>query len=99
MAVGWCREFLQHLAPPVAIGRSVHGQLERGFAAGFAPYRRPAKQPPAQRVQLAFLQLPQAALQQHAQVVGGDGQMMQRLRAPEAVHAQPFDSELSARPL
>ncbi|MDB6131095.1 MAG: hypothetical protein JWM04_2202, partial [Verrucomicrobiales bacterium] len=56
-----------------------------------------AKQTPAQSVEFAFLQLAQPPLQQHAQVVSGDGQVMQRFGAPEIFHRQSFDSELIAQ--
>src|SRR5208283_5563129 len=55
------------------------------------------KQSPPQCVELAFFQLPQPSLQQHAQVVGGNRQMMHGLGAPEIVHAQPFDAKLPAQ--
>ena len=90
MAVGQSGEFGQDIVPPVSMSLAPHRQLERGFASRPAPHRRPAKQAPAQSVQFAFFQLAQAPLQQHAQVVGGDGQMMHRLGAPEIAHAQPF---------
>jgi len=58
MAAGEGGEFGQHFAPPVAIGSSVDGQFEHGFATRPTPHRRPAKQSPAELVQLAFFQLP-----------------------------------------
>ena len=33
-------------------------------------------------------------MQQHTEVIGGNGQMMRRLSAPEVVHAEQFDPEL-----
>jgi hypothetical protein len=97
MAVGRGGEFGQHFPPPVAIGGPTHGQFERGFATRPAPDCGPAKQPPAQRVQFAFLQLSQSPLEQHAKVVSGNGQMVQGFRAPEVFHAQPLDAKLPAQ--
>ncbi len=99
MAVGQRREFGQYFPPPVAIGDATNGQFERGFAARPTPHCRPVEQPPAQGVQLAFFQLSQPPLQEHTQVVSGNGQMMERLGAPEVVHAQPFDAKLAASSL
>ena len=87
MAVGERREFFKDFPPPVAIGVTPHGQFERGFSTRPTPHRRPVKQTPAQGVQLAFLQLSQPPLQEHAQIVGGNRQMMERLCAPEVVDA------------
>jgi hypothetical protein len=98
MAMGQGRQFVQDFAPPVSTLFSTHGQFERRFAPGKAPHRRRPKEPPAQGVQLAFLQLAQSPLQQHAQVAGREGHVMHRLRAPELVHAQPIDP-LQARHL
>ena len=97
MAVGRRGEFGQYFPPPVAMGGPADGQFERGFAAGPAPDRGPAKQPPAQGVQFAFFQLSQSPLQEHTEVVSGDRQMVQGFRAPEVFHAQPFDPKLSAQ--
>ena len=97
MAVGERGEFGQHFPPPVAVGGTPHGQFDRGFATGSAPHRRPPKQLPTQGVQFTLFQLAKSPLQGHTQVVGSNRQMMQRLVAPEAVHAQPFDPELSAQ--
>ena len=97
MAVGWSGEFGQDFPPPMAISLALHRQFQRGFAARSAPHRRPPKESPAQGVQLALLQLPQPPLQQHAQVVSRDGQVMQRLRSPKVLHTQPLDSELFAQ--
>ena len=97
MAVWRRGEFGQHFPPPVAVGSSVDGQFERGFAAGqFQTAARPNNR--QRRVPTpAFFQLAQSPLQQHAQVVSGDGQMVQGFRAPEVFHAQPLDPELSAQ--
>lgn len=97
MAVGQGREFGQDFVPPASMGLARHRQFERGLASRPAPHRRPAKQPPAQRVQFAFFQLPQAPLEWHSQVVGGDGQMRYRLGAPEVLYAQPLDAKLLAQ--
>lgn len=97
MAVGERGELPQHFPPPVAVGGTPHRQFEPGFAAGSAPDGGASEPSTAEGVQLAFFQLAHSPLQQHAEVVGGNGQMMQRLRAPEVVHAQPFDPELPAR--
>jgi len=76
---------------------SADRQLECGFAPGATPDGGAQKQTPAQGVQFAFFQLAQPALQQDAQILSGDGQMVHGLRASEIVHAQAFDAKLLAQ--
>ena len=97
MAVGWCGQFCEDLPPPIARFRAMHGQAQGRLAAGAAPDGGAPKEPPAQGAQFAAFELAEPALQEHAEVVGGDRQMVQRLGRPEALAAQPFDAELRAQ--
>ena len=66
IAVGRSREFSEDLPPPGAMVFSAHSQAQGGFAFGSTPNRCPGEKPPAQGVQLAFFDLAQAPLQEHA---------------------------------
>ena len=94
MAVGRGGEFFEDLPPPISRLVAVHGQLERGFAARAAPHGGAREEPPAQRAQLAAFELAEAPLEQHAEVAGRDGEVVQRLGRPKTPAAQPADAKL-----
>ena len=73
MAVGWCGESFEEVVPPVASLAAADGEFECGFALGVAEDGGAGEQPPAQRDQFAFGELAEPALQEDAQIVGGDG--------------------------
>ena len=62
---------------------SADGQFEGGFAGCSTPDRRLGEQPPTEGIELTLLQLTQSRLQEDAQVVVGDGQMVKGFGAPE----------------
>lgn len=78
MAVGLRGQLGQRFPPPVAAGFAPHGQFELGFAVGPVQNAGSPKEPPAERVQIAFLQLAQSPLQRYVQVVSRDGQATRR---------------------
>ena len=69
MPVGRSGEFPQDFTPPILVRPAAHGQFERRLASRPAPDSRPGKEPPAQGVEFDLLQLAQAPLQEHEQVM------------------------------
>ena len=84
------------MQPPVAGGAATDGEFEGGLALSATEDCGPSKQAPPQGHQLAFLDLPQAALQEHAKVIGGDGQVTGCLGRPEATTTKAGDAKLAA---
>src|ERR1043166_6395720 len=83
------------MAPPIARRAAVHGEPERGLALRAAVDRGAGEETPAQRHELTFLKLAETALEQDAEVVGGDGQVIRGLGGPKRLAAKSDDAELT----
>src|SRR5262249_34391856 len=83
--------------PPLALLLILNSQLERGLALRSAPNGGPAEEAPAQGLQLHFLQQPQFALQQYAEVVSPNRQLTHRLGGRKLLAAKSFETELAAQ--
>ena len=97
MAVGRSGEFFEDLHPPTPGFLAADGEFEGGFATGAAPHGGAREEPPAQGAQFAAFELAESPLEQCAEVVGGDGQVVQRLGRPEATAAQTPDAKLRSQ--
>ena len=81
----------------MAFGFPLDGEFEVGFALRPAPDRSPTEEPPAEGLKLAMLELSQAALQEHTQIVGDDGQVVDGLGGREGVAGEALDAKLVAQ--
>jgi hypothetical protein len=94
MAVGMGCQVLQYLQPPGPLLPASDCQIERWFGLSLTPHRSPREQWPPQRLQLHVILLPKSSLQQAAQGVGSDRQLVQCLRRSKAPVGQSLHPEL-----